>query len=145
MTMLDRMRRHKAWLNWTLVLVVAAFIWFYVPDFFDHGQAGTVNEVVATVGGQQITAGAFRTAYQNQLEAYRRAYGGNINEQLMRQLGIDQQILQQLIDERAAVAEAKRLGLKVSDQEVAARIFAMPAFQQNGQFAGEQVYEQVLK
>jgi peptidyl-prolyl cis-trans isomerase D len=143
--MLDRMRRHKAWLNWTLVLVVAAFIWFYVPDFFDQGQAGTVNEVVATVGDQQITAGAFRTAYQNQLEAYRRAYGGNINEQLMKQLGIDQQILQQMIDERAAVAEARRLGLKVSDQEVAARIFAMPAFQQNGQFAGEEVYEQVLR
>jgi peptidyl-prolyl cis-trans isomerase D len=145
MTMLDRMRRHKAWLNWTLVLVVAAFIWFYVPDFFDRGQAGTLNEVVATVGNEEITAGAFRTAYQMQLQAYQRAYGGNINEQLMRQLGIDQQILQQMIDERAAVAEAERLGLAVSDQEVAGRIFAMPAFQQNGQFAGEQVYEQVLR
>ena len=33
MTMLDRMRRHKAWLQWSLVLVVLAFIIFYIPDF----------------------------------------------------------------------------------------------------------------
>jgi peptidyl-prolyl cis-trans isomerase D len=36
------------------------------------------------------------------------------------------------------------LGLTVSDAEVAQRIFAIPAFQQNGAFAGEQVYSQIL-
>ena len=33
MTMLDRMRRHKGWLKWSLGLVVVAFIIFYIPDF----------------------------------------------------------------------------------------------------------------
>jgi len=33
MTMLDRMRRHKNWLKWSLALVVLAFVFFYVPDF----------------------------------------------------------------------------------------------------------------
>ena len=60
-------------------------------------------------------------------------------------MGIDKQILQQLIDERAAIAEAQRLGLAVSDAEVAQRIYVIPAFQQNGQFAGQQAYEQVLR
>jgi len=33
MTMLDRMRRHKNWLKWSLGLVVLAFVIFYIPDF----------------------------------------------------------------------------------------------------------------
>ena len=146
MTMLDRMRRHKGWLKWSLALVVLAFIVFYIPDFLDQGSGGPPpNEEVARVGDERITAAAFRRAYYSQLEAYRRAYGGSMNEELLRQMGIERQILQQLIDERAAMAEAQRLGLTVTDQEVAQRIYTMPAFQDNGTFAGRQVYEQVLR
>lgn len=144
MTMLDRMRRHTSWLKWSLALVVLAFIAFYIPDFLTPTTGAAPNDVVARVGDQTVTAGAFRRAYQNQVQAYRSAYGGNINDQLLRQMGLDQQILRQLIDERAAVAEARRLGLTVSDAEVAQRIYAIPAFQQNGQFAGEALYTQVL-
>jgi len=143
--MLDRMRRHRGWLKWSLALVVLAFIVFYIPDFLRQSNQAATSDVVARVGGQEITAGTFRRAYLSQLQAYRRAYGGSVNEQLLRQMGIEQQILQQLIDERAAIAEAQRLGLTVSDAEVAQRIYAIPAFQQNGQFAGQQVYEQVLR
>jgi peptidyl-prolyl cis-trans isomerase D len=145
MTMLDRMRRHRGWLKWSLALVVLAFIVFYIPDFLRQGKQAAANDVVARVGGQEITAAAFRRAYLSQLQAYQRAYGAGANEQLLRQMGIEQQILQQLIEERAAIAEAQRLGLTVSDAEVAQRIYTMPAFQQNGQFAGQQVYEQVLR
>jgi peptidyl-prolyl cis-trans isomerase D len=145
MTMLDRMRRHRGWLKWSLALVVLAFIFFYIPDFLQTHDAAAPNAVVARVGDQEITAAAFRRAYLSQLQSYQRAYGGSINEQLLRQMGIEKQILQQLIDERAAIAEARRLGLTVSDAEVNQRIYLIPAFQQNGQFAGPQAYEQVLR
>ena len=138
MTMLDRMRRHRGWLKWSLALVVLAFIFFYIPDFLQTQDAAAPNAVVARVGDQEITAAAFRRAYLSQLQSYQRAYGGSINEQLLKQMGIEKQILQQLIDERAAIAEAERLGLAVSDAEVAQRIYVIPAFQQNGQFAGQQ-------
>jgi peptidyl-prolyl cis-trans isomerase D len=68
-----------------------------------------------------------------------------MNDQMLKQLGIDQQILQQMVDERAAVAEADRLGIKVSDEEVRQRIFAMPAFQDNGAFIGDARYQQLLR
>ena len=32
MTMLDRMRRHRNWLKWSLALVCLAFVVFYIPD-----------------------------------------------------------------------------------------------------------------
>jgi peptidyl-prolyl cis-trans isomerase D len=144
MTMLDRMRRHKNWLKWSLFLVVVAFIALYFPEFVGTRGPASMQTAVASIGGETITAGNFRRVYQRQMQAYTQAYGANVNAQLLKQLGIDQQILRQLIDERAAVAEAKRLGLTVSDAEVAHRIFAIPAFQQNGAFVGEQVYTQIL-
>lgn len=144
MTMLDRMRRHKNWLKWSLFLVVVAFIALYFPDFIGARGPASSNSEVARVGDERITASTFRRAYQRQMQAYTQAYGGSVNQQMLKQLGVDQQILRQLIDERAAVAEARRLGLTVSDAEVAQRIFAIPAFQQNGVFAGEQLYAQIL-
>jgi peptidyl-prolyl cis-trans isomerase D len=145
MTMLDRMRRHRGWLKWSLGLVVASFIVFYIPSFLGQSTGAGPNEVVASVGDQVVTVAAFRRAYQSQMEAYQRTYGGSFNEQILRQMGIDRQILQQLIDEHAAVQEARRLGLSVSDQEIVSRIVTIPAFQQNGQFAGQELYEQVLQ
>ena len=146
MTMLDRMRRHRDWLKWSLGLVCVAFVLFYIPDFLrGTGADAAATDTIARVQGHEITAGEFRRTYQAQLQAYRSAYGANMNDQLLKQLGIDQQILQQMVDERAALAEADRLGIEVSDEEVRTRIFAMPAFQENGGFIGEQRYQQLLR
>jgi len=146
MTMLDRMRRHKAWLQWSLVLVVLAFIIFYIPDFLSSPATdASAGDTIASVEGHAITSGEFRRTYQAQLDAYRSAYGGQMNDQLLKQLGIDQQILQQMVDEQASIAEASRLGIDVSDEEVRQRIFAIPAFQENGRFIGDARYQQLLR
>lgn len=146
MTVLDRMRRHMSWLKWSLGIVCLAFIVFYIPDFLrGNGADAAAGDTIARVQGQEITAAEFRRTYQAQLQAYRTAYGANMSEQLLKQLGIDQQILQQIVDERAALAEANRLGISVSDEEVRQRIMSMPAFQDNGGFIGEQRYQQLLR
>src|SRR5262249_7190310 len=131
MTMLDRMRRHKNWLKWSLILVCLAFVVFYIPDFLrGTGADAASGDTVARIDGQQITAGEFRRVYQAQLQAYRSAYGAQMNDQLLKQLGVETQILQQLVDERASLAEADRLKIRVSDEEVRQRIFSIPAFQE---------------
>ena len=146
MTMLDRMRRHRDWLKWSLGLVCVAFVLFYIPDFLrGSGADAASSDTIAKVEGHEIRSGEFRRTYQAQLQAYRSAYGGNMNEQLLKQLGVERQILQQMVDERAALAQAERLGISVSDEEVRQRIFAMPAFQENGGFIGETRYQQLLR
>jgi peptidyl-prolyl cis-trans isomerase D len=146
MTMLDRMRRHRGWLKWSLALVVLAFIFLYVPDFLDNPNAGAAPfDVLASVDGRDITAGEFQRIYRQQIDSYRRAYGANLNDNLLRQMGIDQRILQQLIDEEAAVAEAERLGITATDGELRARILSLPSFQENGKFIGDVRYRQILQ
>lgn len=148
MTMLDRMRRHKSWLKWSLGLVCLAFVIFYIPDFLQQdssavGAAGP-HEVIANVGGHDLTAGDFQQRYQAQVQAYRQQFGGSINDQLLRQLGIDQQILSQMIDEQVALIEADRHDIRVSDDELAQQIFSIPGLQENGKFIGEARYRQLL-
>ena len=145
MTMLDRMRRHKGWLKWSLALVVLTFVVFYIPDFFTPSIGASPSEVLAEVEGEPITVGTFQRRYAAQVNAYRNAYGGQLNDQLLKQLGIDRQILQQLIDEEAMVAESERQGITVSDVEIRERILALPGFQENGKFIGEQRYRTLLQ
>ena len=148
MTMLDRMRRHRNWLKWSLALVVLTFVAFYARDFATgdgtSAAAGSAD-VVASVDGHEITAGEFQARYLNQVQSYQSQYGGSITEQLLRQMGIDQQVLQQMVDEEAALTEAARQGIRVSDEELAQQIFAIPGLQENGRFIGEQRYEQLLR
>ncbi|MDA1184509.1 MAG: peptidyl-prolyl cis-trans isomerase [Acidobacteria bacterium] len=148
MTMLDRMRRHKGWLKWSLGLVVFAFIAFYIPSFLSDPTVSVgvlPGEVIAEVEGRKVTVGQFLQQYNAQVQAYRTAYGGSMTDELLRQLGIDQQILQQMVDEQATLTEAERQGIAVSDEELAQQIFAIPGLQEDGRFVGEDRYELILR
>jgi peptidyl-prolyl cis-trans isomerase D len=150
MTMLDRMRRHRGWLKWSLGLVAAAMAVFLIPtDFLGPTTTTTVGaspgETIAEVDGRELTAGDFQQRYLSQIQAYRNQFGGSINDQLLRQFGIDQQILTQMIDEQVALIEAERHGITVSNDELAQQIFSIPGLQENGRFIGEQRYQQLLQ
>lgn len=145
MTMLDSMRRHRGWLKWILFFICITFVVFYIPGFLD-GSAGSgmPGEAVAKVEGQPITVRDFTTQLNRRMQMFR-GQGGNISDQMLKQLGIDRQVLQELIDEQAMLAEANRLGLNVNDAEVRAQILNFPAFQENGHFIGEDRYRALLR
>ena len=149
MTMLDRMRRHRGWLKWSLGLVVVAMAVFFIPTDFTQPAISTGSaapgEVIAEVDGHDLTAGDFQQRYFSQVQAYRAQFGGTINDHRRRQLGIEQQILTQMIDEQVALIEADRHGIRVSDEELAQQIFSIPGREENGQFIGGARYEQLLQ
>jgi peptidyl-prolyl cis-trans isomerase D len=144
MTMLHRMRLHKSILKWTLAAVVVTFILFYIPDFLRGSAPGAPTEAIADVDGQPVTAFEFQRQLSQRMQMFR-SQGGRVSEQMLKQLGIDRQVLAELVDERAMNVEARRLGLAVSDTEVRAQIMNFPAFQENGQFIGETRYRAFLK
>ena len=146
MTMLDRMRRHKGWLKWSLALV-AVTLTFYLGDYFRSQPTTTAGatsrEVVAEVNGEDILAGDFRNRYLQQMQQARQQFGGNAA--ILRQLRIEEGILNTMIDEQVALDEAERKGIRVTDEELAQAIMAFPVFNENGQFIGEQRYRQILQ
>src|SRR5918996_1443062 len=145
MTMLDRMRRHKGWLKWSLALVVLTFVWLYIPaEYTGINQGMPTGDRLATVDSRSISVTDFRRRYMAQVQAYRASYGGNLTDELLQQMQVPQQVLQQMIQEKAEIAEAERNGITVSDTEVRAQIMAIPGLQENGQFIGEQRYRQLL-
>src|SRR3954447_17242743 len=146
MTMLDRMRRHKGWLKWSLALVCVTFVSFYVPSLLKTDQAAAGGpDRIASVGERTISATDFRRRYLAQVNAYRASYGGNLSDAILAQMQVPQQVLQQMIEENAEIAEAEKMGITVSDDEVKAQIVAIPGLQENGQFIGEQRYVALLR
>src|SRR4029453_3733157 len=67
-----------------------------------------------------------------------------MDERLLKQLGIDQRILQSLIEEEAALPAAGKLRLSPRGQRGGAPIPSLPSFQENGHFIGDPPYPQIL-
>src|SRR5213082_2070491 len=77
------------------------------------------SEVLAAVGGEEITVGEFATQKQRIQQQFSQ-FGGQIS---LAQMGYtDDKILDGLIQKKIAVLEARRLGLEASSSEVSERI-----------------------
>jgi peptidyl-prolyl cis-trans isomerase D len=129
------MRRHRRWLVVFLWLVILAFIVLYVPAFQD-ADVGSPGETLAEVGGVPITVGEFQRAYMRQRQRMQQMYGNQLDPAMLERLGLDEQVLSSLIEQRLVRLEAERLGLSIDDESLARAISESPAFQQNGRFVG---------
>jgi peptidyl-prolyl cis-trans isomerase D len=134
------MRRNVRNLSWVLWLVIIAFIAFYIPDLI----RGPSN-VVARVDGDPIYVAEYQQALQQQAEYYRSVSGGNLPDDFLQQIQIEQIVLESLIRERLILAAARDQGLTVSDREIQERIMSYPGFLENGVFIGPDRYRQVLR
>jgi peptidyl-prolyl cis-trans isomerase D len=138
------MRRHRRWLFAFLWVVIAAFIILYIPAF-QGSTAGSPAEALANVGGLPITVGEFQRAYLRQRQMYERLYQGRMDPAALRSLGIENQVFESLVAARLVILEGKRLGLGVSDDEVAHEIATSPQFQRNGTFIGGSEIRRLLE
>ena len=79
---------------------------------------------IAYVNGDLITGQEYQTAYREMLEALQRQYGTYWNDNLIWAFHLKQRTLDSLINKRLVAQEAHRLGLNVTDEEVAGAILA---------------------
>ncbi len=142
MTMLNKMRSHQAWLKWTIAAAGLGMVLYLVPTV-GSGVFGTGEDTVASVEGQKINLKDFQRQLNQRMAMFRGS--NNISPQMLKQLGIDQQVLQEMLDDRATIAEAERRGLTVSDAEVREAVMHLPGLTENGQFIGEDRYRALLR
>ena len=87
------MRSHRRWLYIFLWLVIAAFIILYIPALTTKGQ-GMPGETVVNVGGLPVSVGEFQRTYYRQRQMYDRLYQGRLDENTLRRLGLEEQVLE---------------------------------------------------
>ena len=138
--MLNIMRKHAgSWMiKVILFAIVVVFVFWGVGSFRSRQQTQ-----VADVNGEIVNLETYRRAYYQLLDNYRKVYGDQLNDDLLKMLRPGELALDQLISRILMLQESERLKIKVSDQELTAAIQAIPAFQNNGVF-DYQRYQQIL-
>jgi peptidyl-prolyl cis-trans isomerase D len=144
--MLKMFRDNLKYLSWIIWVVIAVFILFVFVDFGSIRLGGTApTDAAASVGDQAVTYGEFERTYRQTEDYYRQTLGEQFNRELAQQMGLPLQVLDQLVAEKIVLGEAERMGLRVTDNELAEYIAEIPAFQlTDGRFVGEQRYQEIL-
>ena len=146
--MLKVFRENLKYLSWVLWLVIAVFVLFVFADFgsIQLGGTGAPGDAAATVGDLKVSYSEFERTYRQTEDYYRQAYGEQFNRELAQRIGLPVQVLDGLIADRILLAEADRMGVTVTNDEVARAIAEIPSFQlPDGRFIGEEQYRQALR
>jgi peptidyl-prolyl cis-trans isomerase D len=114
-----------------LGLIAISFAIWGIGDIFK----GFGQSTLAKVGGTEIRVETFRQQYQDRLQQLGRQLGRPILPDQAKALGLDRQLLNQVIAETVIDERARALRLGLSDAEMARQITENPAFRGlNGQF-----------
>jgi len=128
--------------NWLIKVLLGAIVIVFVfwgVGSFREQRGGRV----ALINGDPITLDEYREAYNNLIERLRNRFGNNLNEDMIKMLRVKEQALNQLIDNKLLVQEARRFKFRVSDKELAHAILQIEAFQRAGVF-DKRIYQNVL-
>ena len=145
--MLDIMRKKKnsIIIKIVFVIIVLSFIgtMFLVWGEGRSGMGGS-RGYAAKVDGSKISLEEYQNSYQRIRNMYQQIYGQSLTTEMEKVLGLKKVALDNLIDSRLILKAAKSMDIKVSKEEVAASIAAMPTFQKDGAFSFD-LYQQLLK
>jgi peptidyl-prolyl cis-trans isomerase D len=145
--MIKVFRDNLKYLSWILWVVIALFVLFVFVDFGSgiRNGSGTGGNNAAKVGNRTVTMADFQRQYQQLEQLYGQLYGGQMTPEIAKQLQLPLQALNRAVNEQVLLAEAERLGLSVSDDELRSKILEMPVFvDSQGRFIGEDKYAQLL-
>ena len=125
-----------------LVLLVLSFAVWGISGQIATGFGG--NSVV-TAGGTTVSPIEYRLAYDRQLAVMSQQFGTRLTREQAKALGIEEQVLGQLVAGAVLDEQARELGLGLSQDKLAQLTMSDPAFQgPNGQFDRQQ-FEYVLR
>ena len=147
--MLKSMREGFHNLKWILLAVVASFVLGFV--FIDMGMGGaaagksTDRSYAAKVNGQTISARDYLRTYSFTEENYKRMYGGQWSPELAEAMGLNRQVLEQMVDQRLLLQEAQRLHLEATPEEVRKKILDIQILNPDGKWAGDELYNRYIQ
>ena len=105
---------------------------------------GNSESAPATVNGTDIEEVEILRLVEMQKNRFRQQFGENYDESLFNDGFLRQSALEQLIEQKVAVTQARELGGYVSTQSIDKAILAAPEFQQDGEFSSDR-FKMVLR
>tara|TARA_B100000686_G_scaffold353925_1_gene461584 strand:- start:3155 stop:5101 length:1947 start_codon:yes stop_codon:yes gene_type:complete len=142
-TMLDKLRNsiNSIFSKLFLLVLAASFALWGVGDIFSPEQ----DPKLAEVGHLEVTANEFITTYQRILSELNSNTNGNFTEEMAHSLGLPNQTLNQLINEKVYDIEVEKANIILPDKHLRKLIISTPAFKdQFGRFNQEQ-FKYVLR
>lgn len=131
--MLDIIRRKAS--SWVTRAIFAGVVLVFI-FFFGYNQIDTPNQgpqsILVRVNGADIRQSEYNLAYKSTLEMYKQMFKGEIPPDMTKM--ISSSSLQQLINQRLMIDAATKMGLRVSDEELAKTIENDKRFQKDGRF-----------
>lgn len=116
----------KGWVAKVLLtLLIASFAVWGITDVF----RGFQNADLATVGEQKISSETFRRDLNLSMQQFKNQTGTALTLEDARKIGLDRQVLDQMIARASLDTQGERLGIHVSDQAVATSIQNQKIFQ----------------
>lgn len=112
--------------------LIIPFGLFGIDYYFQTPMGG---DTVATVGTQRVSQGDFEQAIKQQQETLTAQFGRNFDPALMDSPEMRKSVLDRVIGERLVGLGAERAGVRIGDKQLAERIAAEPAFQEDGKFS----------
>src|SRR5688572_18402279 len=135
--MLEKIRTRKLFIQIVLGFVILVFVAFYAGDFATVGNDPSRH--IAAVGDEQVTL----VEYQNMLsmmEEQQKQYFQQTEMTPQMFTFLRRQAVDTLVDRKLLLIEAKKAGIKASEEEVQRKILSSPYFSENGNFVGMDQY-----
>jgi peptidyl-prolyl cis-trans isomerase D len=122
-------------------LLIISFVIWGVGDMF----RGFVPDKVAEVGGQSITAQQYQSSLQTVMFRIQSRTHRNLTNAQAHELGLDRQVLGNLIADAALDVRATSLGMAISEATIVAAVRSDPSLQDaSGQF-NPALFDQALR
>jgi len=138
---LDLMRRHAR--SWLIKVALGGIIIVFVFWYGWSGPGSQSRSYAAKINNTVISRDYFETVYGSEQEKLRLRYKGGLPPEVSDKVNLRKEVIERIVNQALLVQEAERLGLTVTDQDLATDIRANPGFQRDGVF-DERIYKEYL-
>ncbi len=121
-----------------LVIALVFIFWGVGTNMMSSGRDAAI-----VINDQEISYQDFQRRYDQTINDYRQQFGDAISDQLLKGLGLKQQVINQLIQSTLLRQGTLEMGLMVAPVELQTTIQKMPHFQKDGAFNME-LYKSLL-
>ncbi|MDX8456347.1 peptidyl-prolyl cis-trans isomerase [Mesorhizobium sp. VK9D] len=126
-----------------LSLLVVSFLAWGATTRMVGGVLGGHHAVI-TAGGTEVSINEYRLAYDRQVSLLSQQYGQRVTQEQAKLLGVDNQVLSQLVSGAVLDEQARKLGLGLSKDRLAELTREDPAFKGPGGQFDRRTFEYLL-